>query len=179
MAYSPTTWNTNDVITKDRLNKMEQGIVSASKLSGTDIDTDKNWNGKNISNVGRLSSSTARYLLSAAPASAAYRIANKSASLTTGDSGVVNWYDFGPSYTIPTSAGSRGTVLLVVVRGGGMTAEHLRVTKNGEPVPEGVVDVEPGDIFQAQYYYVPERHYTITWSLYAFEAPLFPPGMTE
>ena len=54
MAYSPTTWNTNDVITKDRLNKMEQGIVSASKLSGTDIDTDKDWNGKNITNVGTI-----------------------------------------------------------------------------------------------------------------------------
>ena len=38
MAYNPTTWGSNDVITKDRLNKMEQGIVSASKLSGTDID---------------------------------------------------------------------------------------------------------------------------------------------
>jgi hypothetical protein len=55
MAYNPTTWGSNDVITKDRLNKMEQGIVSASKLSGTDIDTDKDWNGKNITNVGTLS----------------------------------------------------------------------------------------------------------------------------
>jgi len=55
MAYNPTTWGSNDVITKDRLNKMEQGIVSASKLSGTDIDTDKNWNGKNITNLGKIS----------------------------------------------------------------------------------------------------------------------------
>jgi len=55
VAYSPTTWNTNDVITKDKLNKIEQGIVSASKLSGTDIDTDKNWNGKNITNLGKIS----------------------------------------------------------------------------------------------------------------------------
>ena len=54
MAYNPTTWGSNDVITKDRLNKMEQGIVSASKLSGTDIDTDKDWNGKNITNVGAV-----------------------------------------------------------------------------------------------------------------------------
>ena len=56
VAYSPTTWNTNDVITKDKLNKIEQGIVSASKLSGTDIDTDKDWNGKSITNVGSLTS---------------------------------------------------------------------------------------------------------------------------
>ena len=178
MAYSPTTWNTNDVITKDKLNKIEQGINTASKLSGTDIDTDKDWNGKNITNVGRLSSSEARYLLSAAPASAAYRIANKSASHWTGSDGVSGWYDFGPSYTIPTSASPRSTVLLVVVKGGG-NDDHLRVTKNGEVVPEGVVDVEPGDIFQAQYLYAPVRSYTITWSLYAFEAPLFPPGTTE
>jgi len=52
VAYSPTTWNTNDVITKDKLNKIEQGINTASKLSGTDIDTDKDWGGKNITNVG-------------------------------------------------------------------------------------------------------------------------------
>jgi hypothetical protein len=54
MAYNPTTWGSNDVITKDRLNKMEQGIVSASKLSGTDIDTDKDWGGKSINNVNML-----------------------------------------------------------------------------------------------------------------------------
>jgi len=55
VAYSPTTWNTNDVITKDKLNKIEQGINTASKLSGTDIDTDKDWNGKNITNLGKIS----------------------------------------------------------------------------------------------------------------------------
>ena len=54
MAYNPTTWGSNDVITKDKLNKIEQGINTASKLSGTDIDTDKDWNGKNITNVGAV-----------------------------------------------------------------------------------------------------------------------------
>ena len=54
MVYSPTTWNTNDVITKDKLNKIEQGVKTATRLSGTDIDADKNWNGKNITNVGQL-----------------------------------------------------------------------------------------------------------------------------
>ncbi len=57
MVYNPTTWGSNDVITKDRLNKMEQGIVSASKLSGTDIDADKDWGGKNITNVGVIRAS--------------------------------------------------------------------------------------------------------------------------
>ena len=67
MAYNPTTWGSNDVITKDRLNKMEQGIVSASKLSGTDIDTDKNWNGKNITNLGKISPKTWLILTGADP----------------------------------------------------------------------------------------------------------------
>ena len=58
MAYSPTTWNTNDVITKDKLNKIEQGVKTGTLLSGTDIDTDKNWNGKNITNVGEIDTYT-------------------------------------------------------------------------------------------------------------------------
>jgi hypothetical protein len=57
MAYSPTTWNTNDVITKDKLNKIEQGVKTGTLLSGTDIDTDKDWNGKSIVNISSLSSS--------------------------------------------------------------------------------------------------------------------------
>jgi hypothetical protein len=57
VAYSPTTWNTNDVITKDKLNKIEQGVKTATRLSGTDIDADKNWNGKSIVNISSLSSS--------------------------------------------------------------------------------------------------------------------------
>lgn len=29
MAYSPTTWNDGDVITKEKLNKLEQGVAGA------------------------------------------------------------------------------------------------------------------------------------------------------
>ena len=58
MAYAPTTWDANDVITKDKLNKIEQGINTASKLSGTDIDANKDWNGKSITNVGTLSANS-------------------------------------------------------------------------------------------------------------------------
>jgi hypothetical protein len=54
MAYNPTTWNTNDVITKDKLNKIEQGVKTATRLSGTDIDADKDWNGKSITNMKAL-----------------------------------------------------------------------------------------------------------------------------
>ena len=59
MVYSPTTWNTNDVITKDKLNKIEQGVKTATRLSGTDIDADKNWNGKNITNVNQFQAASA------------------------------------------------------------------------------------------------------------------------
>ena len=58
MAYAPTTWDANDVITKDRLNKIEQGINTASKLSGTDIDADKDWGEKSITNIGALQNQT-------------------------------------------------------------------------------------------------------------------------
>ncbi len=60
MAYSPTTWNTNDVITKDKLNKIEQGVKTATRLSGTDIDTDKDWGGKNITNLNYIESNRIR-----------------------------------------------------------------------------------------------------------------------
>ncbi len=57
MVYSPTAWETNDVITKNKLNKIEQGVKTGTLLSGTDIDADKNWNGKSIVNISSLSSS--------------------------------------------------------------------------------------------------------------------------
>lgn len=54
MAYNPTTWGSNDVITKDKLNKIEQGLHAVSKLSGIDIDGDKDWNEKSFTNVNVL-----------------------------------------------------------------------------------------------------------------------------
>ncbi len=67
VAYSPTTWNTNDVITKDKLNKIEQGLHAVSKLSGIDIDVDKNWGGRNITNMGKISPKTWLILTGADP----------------------------------------------------------------------------------------------------------------
>ena len=58
MAYDPTVWETYDVITKERLNKLEQGARTGTLLSGTDIDTDKDWNGKAITNIGALDTQT-------------------------------------------------------------------------------------------------------------------------
>jgi len=60
MAYNPTTWNTDEVITKDKLNKIEQGLHAVSKLSGIDIDADKDWGGKNITNLGYITANKIR-----------------------------------------------------------------------------------------------------------------------
>ena len=54
MVYPKKTWITNEVITTAALNNIENGVETASKLSGTDIDADKNWNGKSITNVGSV-----------------------------------------------------------------------------------------------------------------------------
>lgn len=36
MAYEPTIWNTGDIITKEKLNKLENGVKSAGEgLTGT------------------------------------------------------------------------------------------------------------------------------------------------
>lgn len=58
MAYDPTVWETYDVITKERLNKLEQGARTGTLLSGTDIDADKDWAGKAITNIGTLDTQT-------------------------------------------------------------------------------------------------------------------------
>ena len=54
MAYTPHTWN-NEVITDALLNALEAGVVDASKLSGTDIDTDLDMSGNDITNANLIS----------------------------------------------------------------------------------------------------------------------------
>jgi hypothetical protein len=66
MAYTPHTWN-NEVITDAKLNALENGLAAASTLTGTDIDTDKDWNGKNITNLGKISPKTWLILTGADP----------------------------------------------------------------------------------------------------------------
>ena len=59
MVYPKKTWIGNEVITTAALNNIENGVETASKLSGTDIDVDKDWNGKAISNLSGLSGTVA------------------------------------------------------------------------------------------------------------------------
>lgn len=45
MAYEPTNWKTGDIVTAERLNKMEGGIASGRVLVATDTEgtLDKTW----------------------------------------------------------------------------------------------------------------------------------------
>jgi len=60
MAYTPHTWN-NEVITDAKLNAIEQGVRAGTLLSGTDIDADKDWNGKSITNMKALTLTSAAH----------------------------------------------------------------------------------------------------------------------
>jgi len=53
MAYTPHTWN-NEVITDAKLNALENGLAAASTLTGTDIDTDLDMSGNDITNANLL-----------------------------------------------------------------------------------------------------------------------------
>ncbi len=175
MAYVAKTWATNEVITSTALNNLEIGTEEAYLLSKTVIDTDKDWNDKAITNVKKISSTVGAVLSGAAPINAAYRIASEGGTITTLDSGIVGWYNLGGSYTIPSNYGYGGYVRLAITTATPDPAK-LRVTKNGVAVDVGVVGVDPGDVFQGQYYFAIETTFTIAWALYAYETPLFPPG---
>ena len=51
MVYSPKTWISNEVITKDALNNIETGIVDGRNLSEIIVDADKDMDAKSLSNL--------------------------------------------------------------------------------------------------------------------------------
>ena len=129
MAYAPTTWDANDVITKDKLNKIEQGINTASKLSGTDIDTDKDWGGKSITNIGTIEATqigTNIYRL--IPTDSHTKTLYQNTTQITKD-GNGNWQDM-RSVTVPAN---QSGVVRVYFRHRDMGS--WRVAVNGVPVP--------------------------------------------
>ena len=146
MAYSPTTWNTNDVITKDKLNKIEQGVKTGTLLSGTDIDTDKDWGGKNITNVGSLGAAsiqTTTYTLAAGSTAPCCYQNNSSVPATKTAS--------------PVPAGRSGSVYVSYnILGAPNAPATVWLTLNGVEVPgsrqtsvngtfDQIVTVAPGD----------------------------------
>ena len=160
MAYNPTTWGSNDVITKDRLNKMEQGIVSASKLSGTDIDTDKDWNGKSITNMKALTlteSSTPGLLMIYPTNSIIWQ-----SSIQRSTSETMNYTELKrvtSSHTgsirirltvSPSSGYPNDSVYVGIVVGGGLRAEVSRAVQAGVVTKTVDVIVGAGEIISFQ-----------------------------
>ena len=159
MAYAPTTWDANDVITKDKLNKIEQGINTASKLSGTDIDTDKDWNGKSITNMKALTlteSSTPGLLMIYPTNSIIWQssIQRSTSSLTYTELKRVTSSHTGSiriRLTIsPTSGYSSDSVYVGIVVGGGLRAEVSRAVQAGAVTKTVDVIVGAGEIISFQ-----------------------------
>ena len=162
VAYSPTTWNTNDVITKDKLNKIEQGVKTGTLLSGTDIDTDKDWNGKSITNVKTLAAEavqTSTYAWIPDPGYTQLRYADNPRSEVTG-AGV-----WGTAKTTPPArAGVTGVATVRftftgqidlgatarVLRNGAVVADGYGVSPNSSATVSMVVPVSPGDVLAIQ-----------------------------
>ena len=145
--------------------------------SATDLTLNKNIdaNDKNIVDVNQLTSTIGLRLPSVAPISESYRISYITSSILTGSSGPLIWYDFGDSYTIPDKY-LPGTMTLQILRNVGDS--YIRVIKNGVPISEGTINVAPGDVLQAQYMNYYTSYFTVAWSLYTCEIPVFPPEVT-
>jgi len=160
MAYAPTTWDANDVITKDKLNKIEQGINTASKLSGTDIDTDKDWGGKNITNVGII---TGRGLQATQKKS--YAVSDTVIHAVPGAVGAqAESPQTTHTATVPQGYMTSKFRIKFDYHGNGKRACYARLLRNGRQVGDvlsfyntdwttysvDLDDVEPGTVFQVQ-----------------------------
>jgi len=161
MAYTPHTWN-NEVITDAKLNALENGLAAASKLSGTDIDADKDWNGKNITNVGTVSAAKygcATYILTASPHGQICYQDNTTAG--SGYSATPVRIKTAPA--VPTKFSGTVQVNFGVICTSSADSAVAHVYKNGVAIPGATVsaggsyttnvasiatDVSPGDIIE-------------------------------
>jgi len=168
MAYNPTTWGSNDVITKDRLNKIEQGVKTGTLLSGTDIDADKNWNGKNITNVGQLqanSVTTTTYTLIPDPCiwyqdntekqtnSASYTVLKTAKAVPAGFSGTVSVH-----YNVD-SGSCEYAAFAQLRKNGSAIQSHVQASNRNVKYIDNVA-VTPGDVISLALY--PDRVYPET-----------------
>ena len=160
MAYAPTTWDANDVITKDKLNKIEQGINTASKLSGTDIDADKDWGGKRITNVGIITGSGLQ-----ATQKKSYAVSDTVIHAVPGQVGAQTTSpQTTHTATVPPGYMTSKFRVKFDYHGNGARACNARLLRNGRQVGAVLViyatdwttysvdldDVEPGTVFQVQ-----------------------------
>ena len=100
MAYTPRTWN-NEVITDAKLNALENGLAAASTLTGTDIDADKDWNGKNITNAGTVSATTVTGSTVTAGKLCAKKVISLAGDTTVKSGAVVSGNSWDPSTPLP------------------------------------------------------------------------------
>ena len=151
MAYNPTTWGSNDVITKDKLNKIEQGINTASKLSGTDIETDKDWGGKNITNVGAIDTYTgnvgAQQGFIDSPGNTTRKSFSPGTVLATDETATVATITIPANYSSAVDSNLRVTI----VKSTDYRYDHylgVTIKRNGETIGSGSIayNVGSGDI---------------------------------
>ena len=151
VAYSPTTWNTNDVITKDKLNKIEQGVKTGTLLSGTDIDADKDWAGKAITNIGALQNQTgnigARTGFIDSPGNTTRKSFSPGTVLAKNETATV------ATITIPANYSSTvdSNLRITIVKSTDSTYDHslgVTIKRNGETIGSGSIahDVGSGNI---------------------------------
>ena len=169
--HIPINQNFDDI--DEKLGPLYENITS----SATDLTLNKNVdaNSKNIVDVNQLTSTLDLRLPLAAPISESYRISYITGNASTGSSGTTDWYDFGDSYTIPDKY-VPGNMTLQILKSGG--DNYIRVIKNGVSISEGTINVAPGDVLQAQYMNYFDSVFSVVWSLYTYEIPVFPPEVT-
>ena len=169
--HIPINQNWDDIDSK--LGPLYEDITSGA----TELSLNKNVdvNDKDITDVNQLTSTIGIRLPLAAPILESYRISNISGSASTGSSGTADWYNLGTSYTIPNTYIS-GNMTLQILKSGG--DDKIRVIKNGVSMSEGTIDVAPGDVLQAQYLNYMNSTFSVEWSLYTYEIPVFPPEVT-
>lgn len=145
MAYTPRTWD-NEVITDAKLNQIEQGVADASTLTGTDIDDDKDWNGKNITNIGDLQTQTgnvgARSEYVDVPGAIDRKQWASSVPMSPSSSADVLTFTVPDNYDAITSSNARIRVAPVFSQGGG-TLEIWTVTVKNGATPIGSASGTP------------------------------------
>jgi len=159
MVYTPHTWN-NEVITDAKLNAIEQGVRAGTLLSGTDIDADKNWNGKNITNVGII---TGRGLQATQKKS--YAVSDTVIHAVPGEVGArATSPQTTHTATVPPGYMTSKFRVKFDYHGIGSRACYARLLRNGRQVGDNLTfydtnwttysvdldDVEPGTVFQVQ-----------------------------
>ena len=158
-AHGDVNWH---IPINENWDKIDTELDKALKISGTTIDADKNWNGKNITNIGTVSAAKygcATYILTASPhGQICYQDNTTSA---TGSSTTPVRIKTAPA--VPTKFSGTVQVNFGVLCTSSYDSAVAHVYKNGVAIPGATVssgeyhvtkvgsiatDVSPGDIIE-------------------------------